>query len=191
MIELGINGGKPVRSKPMPSRFAFGLKELFSLLNCLYFYRRKGLDPGYQNFFENSFEDLNLHQKEETKTELLIDAVKECEDIALSTKGISNSEGAEASYSTGEFFLATSNGFRGGYKSSINSISKALAISVSHSLNSNLSCVSILPSSFKLFVFLFGGGDTTIPLLQVLLGVFEYPHEALDGLNTHSGWGWR
>jgi len=78
---------------------------------------------GDKNFFENNFEDLNLHQEEETKTELLIDAVKECEEVALSTKGISNSEGAGASYSTGEFFLATSNGFRGGYKSSTNSIS--------------------------------------------------------------------
>jgi len=78
---------------------------------------------GDKKFFENNFEDLNLHQEEETKTDLLIDAVKECEEIALSTKGISNSEGAAASYSTGEFFLATSNGFRGGYKSSTNSIS--------------------------------------------------------------------
>ena len=43
--------------------------------------------------------------------------------MALSTKGISNSEGAGASFSTGEFFLATSNGFRGGYRSSTNSIS--------------------------------------------------------------------
>ena len=37
--------------------------------------------------------------------------------------GISNSEGAGASYSQGEFYLATSNGFQGGYKSSTNSIS--------------------------------------------------------------------
>ena len=51
--KLAINGGVPVRSKSMPSRFAFGFKELTSLLSCLYFYRRKGLDPGYQGFFEN------------------------------------------------------------------------------------------------------------------------------------------
>ena len=78
---------------------------------------------GDKKFFEDNFENLNLYQEEETETELLIDAVKECEEVALSTKGISNSEGAGASYSTGEFFLATSNGFRGGYKSSMNSIS--------------------------------------------------------------------
>lgn len=55
LTQLGINGGTPIRSKPMPSRFAFGIKELFSLLNCLYFYRKKGLDPGYQGFFEDKF----------------------------------------------------------------------------------------------------------------------------------------
>jgi len=48
---------------------------------------------------------------------------------------------------------------------SINSASKELAISVSHSLNSNLSCISILPFSFKLLVFLFGGDSAAIPLL--------------------------
>ena len=78
---------------------------------------------GDKRYFENEFEDLNLFQDEETKTDILINAAKECEEIALSIKGISNSEGAGASYSTGEFFLATSNGFRGGYRSSTNSIS--------------------------------------------------------------------
>tara|TARA_B100000700_G_scaffold300095_1_gene367833 strand:- start:320 stop:1651 length:1332 start_codon:yes stop_codon:yes gene_type:complete len=78
---------------------------------------------GDKNLFENNFDDLNLYQAKETETDLLIDSVKECEEVALSTKGISNSEGAGASFSTGEFFLATSNGFRGGYRSSTNSIS--------------------------------------------------------------------
>jgi len=78
---------------------------------------------GDKNFFENNFSELDLFQNKETGTDILIESVKECEDSALSIKGISNSEGAGASYSTGEFFLATSNGFRGGYKSSSNSIS--------------------------------------------------------------------
>ena len=42
---------------------------------------------------------------------------------ALSVKGITNSEGAGASSSKGEFYLATSNGFHGGYQSSSSSVS--------------------------------------------------------------------
>ena len=78
---------------------------------------------GDKNFFEDNFTDLDLFQKDETKAETLVESVKECEESALSVKGISNSEGAAASFSTGEFFLATSNGFSRGYKSSTNSIS--------------------------------------------------------------------
>ena len=78
---------------------------------------------GNKDLFETQFENLDLVQEEDTKTEKLIDMVKECEDAALSQKGITNSEGAGASFSSSEFFLATSNGFNGGYKSSSNSIS--------------------------------------------------------------------
>ncbi len=72
---------------------------------------------------ETSFIDLDLCQDYETKTELMIENVKKCEDAALSIEGIKNSEGSGASYGTSEFFLATSHGFMGGYKSSNNSIS--------------------------------------------------------------------
>ena len=78
---------------------------------------------GDSEFFETNISDLDLFQKDETDTQMLVDSVMECEDAALSVEGITNSEGAGASFSTGEFFLATSNGFRGGYKSSGNSIS--------------------------------------------------------------------
>ena len=78
---------------------------------------------GDSSLFESEIGNLELHQSEETNTEALIDSVKECEEAALSVPGISNSEGAGASYSQGEFYLATSNGFQGGYKSSTNSIS--------------------------------------------------------------------
>ena len=81
---------------------------------------------GDSSLFERKVGNLELHQSEETNTEALIDSVKECEEAALSVPGISNSEGAEASYSQGEFYLATSNGFQGGYKSSTNSISCCL-----------------------------------------------------------------
>ncbi len=78
---------------------------------------------GDSSLFEHDAPDLDLFEKEEVNTETLIEAVKECEDAALSVKGITNSEGAGASSSKGEFFLATSNGFQGGYQSSSSSVS--------------------------------------------------------------------
>ena len=78
---------------------------------------------GDSSMFEHDAPDLDLFEKEEVNTETLIEAVKECEDAALSVKGITNSEGAGASSSKGEFFLATSNGFQGGYQSSSSSVS--------------------------------------------------------------------
>ena len=78
---------------------------------------------GDSSMFEHDAPDLDLFEKEEVNTETLIEAVKECEDAALSVKGITNSEGAGGSSSKGEFFLATSNGFQGGYQSSSSSVS--------------------------------------------------------------------
>ena len=78
---------------------------------------------GDSSMFEHDAIDLDLFEKDEVDTEKLIDAVKECEDAALSVKGITNSEGAGASTSKGEFYLATSNGFQGGYQSSSSSVS--------------------------------------------------------------------
>ena len=78
---------------------------------------------GDSSMFEHDAPDLDLFEKEEVNTETLIEAVKECEDAALSVKGITNSEGAGASSSKGEFYLATSNGFQGGYRSSSSSVS--------------------------------------------------------------------
>ena len=78
---------------------------------------------GDNSMFEHDAPDLDLFEKEEVNTETLIEAVKECEDAALSVKGITNSEGAGASSSKGEFYLATSNGFQGGYQSSSSSVS--------------------------------------------------------------------
>ena len=78
---------------------------------------------GDSSMFEHNAPDLDLFEKEDVHTETLIEAVKECEDAALSVKGITNSEGAGASSSKGEFYLATSNGFQGGYRSSSSSVS--------------------------------------------------------------------
>ena len=78
---------------------------------------------GDSSMFEHNAPDLDLFEKEDVHTETLIEAVKECEDAALSVKGFTNSEGAGASSSKGEFYLATSNGFQGGYQSSSSSVS--------------------------------------------------------------------
>ena len=39
----------------LPPRYAFGSNELFSLLRCILHYRKLGLDPGYDDFFENKY----------------------------------------------------------------------------------------------------------------------------------------
>ena len=78
---------------------------------------------GDSSMFEDEAADLDLFEKDEVSTEALIEAIKECEDAALSVEGITNSEGAGASSAKSELYLATSNGFHGGYQSSTNSIS--------------------------------------------------------------------
>jgi dTDP-4-amino-4,6-dideoxygalactose transaminase len=59
---LAINGGKQVRKKPMPPRFALGKTEEVMITKCIAYYRDLELDPGYQGHFEeqycNDFQDL-------------------------------------------------------------------------------------------------------------------------------------
>ena len=73
--------------------------------------------------YEKEIENLDLFQKDPTEIEKLIEMAQQCEAAALETKGITNSEGSGSSFSESEFFIATSDGFSGGYKSSSNSIS--------------------------------------------------------------------
>jgi PmbA protein len=59
----------------------------------------------------------------EPPTERLIELAKAAEEAARSVAGITNSEGAEASWGTSRIALAASNGFRGGYAGSSHSVS--------------------------------------------------------------------
>lgn len=66
---------------------------------------------------------LDLYDPQEPTPEALQEQCAGAEDAALAVKGITNSEGADASYGSAIFALATSNGFAGTYQSSSASIS--------------------------------------------------------------------
>jgi perosamine synthetase len=55
--KLAIEGGPPVRAKPMPPRFAFGEAEMAMVQEVLQHYREKKVDPGYQGPFEKRYTD--------------------------------------------------------------------------------------------------------------------------------------
>ncbi|MCZ6861396.1 MAG: metallopeptidase TldD-related protein [Alphaproteobacteria bacterium] len=59
--------------------------------------------------------DLDLVDEVEPSPEALIELAREAEDAARAVKGITNSEGAEASWSRVDIALAASNGFAGAY----------------------------------------------------------------------------
>lgn len=67
--------------------------------------------------------DLDLYDGSQPEADALQELCREAEDEALAQQGISNSEGADASFSHTEFALATSNGFAGSYRSSHFSLS--------------------------------------------------------------------
>src|SRR5215470_17765098 len=54
---LAIEGGTPVRAKPMPPRFALGEAEMAMVQEVLQHYRDKAVDPGYQGMFEKRYTD--------------------------------------------------------------------------------------------------------------------------------------
>ncbi len=60
--------------------------------------------------------DLDLCDPDEPGAETLIDRARRTEDAARSVDGITNSEGAEASWSRSAIYLAASNGFAGNYQ---------------------------------------------------------------------------
>lgn len=55
--ELAIEGGRPVRSRPMPGRAALGPGELAMLEEAIRFYQQRDLDPGYQGLYEKRYTD--------------------------------------------------------------------------------------------------------------------------------------
>ena len=68
------------------------------------------------------YPDLDQEDPEEPSTETLIDRARRAEDTALAIEGITNSEGAEASWSRYGIALAASNGFAGRYAGSRHSV---------------------------------------------------------------------
>lgn len=54
---LAIDGGAPLRGKPMPPRVALGETEERMIAEVLDYYRSRGLDPGYQGPFERRYCD--------------------------------------------------------------------------------------------------------------------------------------
>jgi PmbA protein len=70
--------------------------------------------------------DLDLVDPEEPAPELLIMRAKEAEEAALAVPGVTNSEGAEASWGRSRVFLAASNGFAGSYSGTHHSVSAAV-----------------------------------------------------------------
>jgi len=54
---LAIDGGLPVRARPMPPRCALGKTEAEALQEAVRYYRDKNIDPGYQGFFEKRYTD--------------------------------------------------------------------------------------------------------------------------------------
>lgn len=54
---LAINGGIPVRIAPMPARFAVGEAERVMITESLDYYNQRGLDPGYEGYYEQRYCD--------------------------------------------------------------------------------------------------------------------------------------
>ncbi len=54
---LAIFGGEPVRKEPMPPRLALGDDEQRMVMECMDYYRKNQVDPGYQGVFEKLYTD--------------------------------------------------------------------------------------------------------------------------------------
>jgi PmbA protein len=83
-----------------------------------------GIAP--EELLATSWPDLDMNDKRRPTAKALIELATEAEDAARSVKGVTNSEGAEASWGRSAVMLAASNGFTGGYKRSGYSLSCAV-----------------------------------------------------------------
>lgn len=70
-----------------------------------------------------TWEDLDLCDPSEPTAEALIDSARTAEDAARAVSGVTNSDGADASWSRSQVTLVASNGFAGGYAVSRRSLS--------------------------------------------------------------------
>jgi len=57
VVRLAIDGGEPVRNRPMPARFALGDAEAAMVQEVIKYYREKQVDPGYQGIYEKAYTD--------------------------------------------------------------------------------------------------------------------------------------
>jgi PmbA protein len=83
-----------------------------------------GLAP--EELLTDSWPDLDLNDKRRPSARSLLAMAAEAEDAARAVKGVTNSEGAEASWGRTSVALAASNGFSGGYRRSGYSLSCAV-----------------------------------------------------------------
>src|SRR5258705_7283269 len=75
-----------------------------------------GIAPA--DLLAESWPDLDLDDKRRPSAKALLAMAAEAEDAARAVKGVTNSEGAEASWGRSSVVLAASNGFSGGYRRS-------------------------------------------------------------------------
>jgi PmbA protein len=80
-----------------------------------------GIAP--EELLTHGWPDLDLDDKRRPTAKSLLTQAAEAEDAARAVKGVTNSEGAEASWSRFSMALAASNGFSGGYRRSGYSLS--------------------------------------------------------------------
>ena len=78
---------------------------------------------GLGDYVPPSTIDLDLTDTAEPDAEALLARAALAEEAALAVPGVTNSEGAEASFGRAEFFLVASNGFAGSYARSSHSVS--------------------------------------------------------------------
>jgi PmbA protein len=83
-----------------------------------------GIAP--EELLARSWPDLDLDDKRRPSARSLLAMAAEAEDAARAVKGVTNSEGAEASWGRSSVVLAASNGFSGGYRRSGFSLSCAV-----------------------------------------------------------------
>lgn len=83
-----------------------------------------GIAP--EELLARSWPDLDLSDKKRPSAKALLAMAAEAEDAARAVKGVTNSEGAEASWGRTSVMLAASNGFSGGYRRSGYSLSCAV-----------------------------------------------------------------
>ena len=83
-----------------------------------------GIAP--EELLADGWPDLDLNDKGRPSARALLAMAAEAEDAARAVKGVTNSEGAEASWGRTSVMLAASNGFSGGYRRSGYSLSCAV-----------------------------------------------------------------